>query len=316
MFNDILGHDGVLNRLTDALSDGRLPHGLLFAGPVGVGKATVAEQLAIAFLGGTDDVAHRIRGGNHPDYHVVTRQLIRHHDATGKSKAIDLTVKVIRPELVEPANRKSIEGVGKVFVVEEAETMNAAAQNALLKTLEEPHGRTLIVLLTDRPESLLPTVRSRCQTFRFGELSDADAVKVLANGGVNEEDAKQAVAIAGGSPGRATRFLEDGVIESAGELFRRLDDRSDMSDFLQKAAERQAAADLERDPLGSKDSFTRSGLALYLGLAADHLRRRLVDGDQPELLCEQIDAVARAERYLDANVNVGLALRQLDLALA
>ncbi len=316
MFDGILGHNAVLRRLAAALEDGRLPHGLLFAGPIGVGKGTVAEQLAIAFLGGTDDVARRVRGGNHPDYHVVTRQLIRHHDATGKSKAIDLTVKVIRPELVEPANRKSIEGIGKVFVVEEAETMNAAAQNALLKTLEEPHGRTLIVLLTDRPESLLPTVRSRCQTFRFGELAEEDAVEVLARQGVAEEDARRAIAVAGGSPGRARRFLEDGVIEAAGELFNRLDDGADISGFLEQAAERQAAADLERDPLGSKDAFTRNGLTLYLGLAADHLRRRLGDSDDPEPICDRIDALARAEQYLNANVNVGLALRQLDLALA
>ena len=78
--------------------------------------------------------------GNHPDFHVITRELIRYHDKTGKIKGIDLSIDVIRAELVEPAGRKPVMGRGKVFVVEQAELMNPLAQNALLKTLEEPPG--------------------------------------------------------------------------------------------------------------------------------------------------------------------------------
>ena len=63
-------------------------------------------------------------------------------------------------------------GRGKVFVVEQAELMKPAAQNALLKTLEEPAGRTLIILLTDQPDALLPTIRSRCQSVRFAPLDE------------------------------------------------------------------------------------------------------------------------------------------------
>src|SRR5690606_24705195 len=177
-FDRIIGPEAVVARLRAGLVGDRLPHGLLFAGPAGVGKFTTARALAKVFLGGEEDasVAHRVEQGTHPDFHVITRQLIRYHDETGKSKGIDLSVKVIRPELIEPANRHSAEGRGKVFVVEEAETMNAAAQNALLKTLEEPQGRTIIILLTDQPESLLPTIRSRCQAIPFNELSREDAV--------------------------------------------------------------------------------------------------------------------------------------------
>jgi DNA polymerase-3 subunit delta' len=314
-FSDILGHADAIGFLRDALQAGRLPHGLLFAGPTGVGRFTLASALAGVFLDDSSTTIRRVREQAHPDFHVVTRQLVRLHDATGKSKAIALSAEVIRKELVEPANRKSIEGVGKVFVVKEAGTMNASAQNALLKTLEEPPGRTLIVLLTDRPESLLPTVRSRCQLVRLGELSREDALAVLERHDVPEAEADRAIAVAGNRPGLALRFLADGVVERATAMAERVE-TGGLAEFLQAAADAQAAADLERDPLGSKEAMTRAGLGLYLGILADQARRRLREQDDLEAECDRIDAIARAERYLAANVNVGLVLRQLEQALA
>lgn len=321
-FDEIVGQAPAIERLRADLAGERLPHGMLFAGPVGVGKFTTAKALAKTFLGGDTDeaVAHRVEQRTHPDFHVVTRQLIRYHDAGGTSKAIDLSVKVIRPELIEPANRHSVEGRGKVFVVEEAETMNAAAQNALLKTLEEPAGRTAIILLTDQAESLLPTIRSRCQTYRFGELGAEWTVRVLAMKGVDVREAERAVSVAGGSPGRALRFLEDGVVERIDAFVELLDDEdgSDVKAWMKASAELYAAKQLERDPLGSKDSFTRQGYTLHLALAADHFRRQLAqvsDADRLEVICGKIDAIGRAQKYLSANVNVSLAMQQLELAL-
>ena len=106
----------------------------------------------------------------HPDYHVITKELARLYDKSGTSKATQLSINVIRHDLAEPAGRKTVLGRGKVFVVEQAELITSAAQNALLKTLEEPAGRTLIVLLTTHVNELLPTIRSRCQTIRFAAL--------------------------------------------------------------------------------------------------------------------------------------------------
>ena len=317
-FHDILGQDAPLDRLRAALANGRLPHGLLFAGPVGVGKFTAAVALAKVFLGDTADVAHRIDTNSHPDFHVVTRQLVRFHDKTGKSKALSLGVDVVREEIVRPASNHSVEGVGKVFVVEEAETMNAAAQNALLKTLEEPAGRTLIVLLTDAAESLLATIRSRCQTFRFAPLSVEQAVRVLEMRGVDAGEAEEAVRVAGGSPGRALAFIEDGVVKRAAELAGLFGGKGDLAAWMKESAEAHATRQLERDPLGSKDALTRAGYALYLSLAGDLLRRRLRevdDADRLERLCGKIDAVARADLYLSANANVALTMQQLAAAL-
>ena len=132
---------------------------------------------------GTCESCRVFESGNHPDYHVITKELIRYHDKTGKSKGIDLSIHVIRPELLDPAGRKAAMGRGKVFVIEQAELMNPQAQNALLKTLEEPAGRTLIVLLTDQPGSLLQTIRSRCQLVSFSRWMRILSARDCAGGG-------------------------------------------------------------------------------------------------------------------------------------
>src|SRR5947209_8833539 len=197
-FKNIFGQETALDWLKRAYLADRLPHGLLFSGPVGVGKATTARALAGLFLCeqpkqdkpcGSCASCRVFDSGNHADYHVITKELIRYHDKTGKSKGIDLSIHVIRPEVVDKAAMKSVMGRGKVFVIEQAELMNAPAQNALLKTLEEPPGRALIILLTDQIGLLLPTIRSRCQAIRFASLDDATVLRELQKRGIAKGDA-------------------------------------------------------------------------------------------------------------------------------
>ena len=197
-----------------------------------MGKRTTANVLSQLFLCeqpkgdvacGKCESCRIFAAGNHPDFHVITKELIRYHDKTGKSKGIDLSINVIRPELIEPASRKPAMGRGKVFIVEQAELMNPAAQNALLKTLEEPAGRALIVLLTDQPSLLLPTVRSRSRVVRFAALEQTAVLRELAKRKIPAETADQAAQLAGGSLGLALKWIEDGVVEPAGELVAQLD---------------------------------------------------------------------------------------------
>ncbi len=160
-FKDIFGQDNAIEAIRSAYLSNRLPHGMIFAGPVGVGKATTAAALGALFLCGNPkndspcgkcESCQALEHGIHPDFHVITKELIRQHDKTGKSKGIELSIHVIRPELLDKAALTPTMNRGKVFVIEQAELMNPAAQNAMLKTLEEPPGRTLIILLTDRRE--------------------------------------------------------------------------------------------------------------------------------------------------------------------
>ena len=331
--SEIFGQPTAIDWLRRAYRADRLPHGLVFSGPVGVGKATTARALAKLFLceRPEEDVAcdqcegcRGMNAGTHPDYHVITRDLIRYHDKTGKSKGIDLSINVLRPELVEPASRKSVMGRGKVFIVEQADLMNPPAQNALLKTLEEPAGRTLIILITDQPGQLLPTIRSRTQTILFASLDEELVARELRNRRIDSQSAAQAARFTRGSLGLALKWIEDGVIEPATALAAQIDELfagrapDDLPAWFKKAAEGYAEKQLERDELGSKDAATREGLSLYLNVAAEHIRRMLAERSDPEELeraCAAIDAIVRAETYLDGNVNVSLVFQQLATAL-
>ena len=333
-FNDISGQSVAIDWLCQACRLERLPHGLVFAGPAGVGKATTARALATLFLCdrpagndpcGTCASCRAMEVGSHPDYHVITRDLIRYHDKTGKSKGITLSIDVIRPELVEPASRKAVMGRGKVFVIEQADLMQPPAQNALLKTLEEPAGRTLIILITDAPDTLLSTIRSRTQTIRFAPLDEKIVIRELRQRGVDAATAARAAQLGRGSLGLALKWIEDEVIEPATQLVEQVDGLfegrtpENLPAWVKKAAEAYAEKQLGRDPLGSKDAATREGMNLYLMLAAEHIRRRLRALDDPDELersCAAIDAIVRAETYLDGNVNVALVFQQLAATLA
>lgn len=331
-FDDIFGQAAAVEALRRAYLADRLPHGLLFAGPVGVGKATTAAALASLWLCdkpkedrpcGKCEGCRTFAGGSHPDYHVITKELIRLYDRDGKSKGVNLSIDVIRPELVARASLKAAMGRGKVFVVERTELMSTAAQNAMLKTLEEPAGRALIVLLTDDPDSLLPTVRSRCQMFRFAALGPVLVREQLELRGIDPPLAADAAQLAEGSLGVALKWIEDGVIDPARELRVRLDGLlagggADLTGWFRAVAEAYAEKQLERDELTSKDQANREGLALYLRLAATYFRARLAATDDPddmERACAAIDAISRAGVYLDANVNVTILFQQLTLKL-
>ena len=336
---DIFGQDQAVETLLRAYRADRLPHGMIFAGRVGVGKATAARGLATLFLcespkgerpcGKCDScvlmsVGNQDGSSNHPDFHVIYRQLIRLEKS--ESKARDLPVNVIREFLIGPASRSSVKGRGKVFVVEEADLMNPQAQNALLKTLEEPSGRTLLILITDQPDCLLPTIRSRCQIVRFASLDEKVVQRELEKRKIAKQPAAEAAALSEGSLGLALRWIEDGVVERARELLKQVDGlvdgrppAIDLQDFFKKAADAYAEKQLERDNKSSKDQATKEGLGLYLRLAATRLRQHLPDvsGDAElaESCCAGIDAITRAEGYLDSNVNVPLTLQQLAVSL-
>lgn len=334
-FADIFGQDHAVAFLRAALSSGRLPHGMIFAGKTGVGKATTAAALAAAFLchnpGPSLDPCGRcpsccgMKAGAHPDYHLVTKELIRTYGSNDKSKAISMTIDVIRTALLEPAGLTAMLNHGKVFIVEQAETMGAPAQNALLKTLEEPPGKTLIILLSDQPESLLPTIRSRTQVVRFANLERSLVEKELTRRGFDAKRATLAAGLADGSLGLAIQWLNDGVADSALELIRRMDRiltggasaqdaAEDLPNWLKSAAEDYAKRQLAADPLSSKDQHTRTALSIYLRITARRVAQALTatqDGLRQSTLCDVIEALSRAEQYLDMNINTALLLQQV-----
>lgn len=324
---DILGQDQAIRQIRQAGQADRLPHGMIFAGAAGVGKATTAQALAAWFLcekPGKDDACgqchscHLVASGTHPDYRVIYRQLIR---LTRKdSKARDLSIDLIRDYLLEPAGRKALQGRGKVFIIEEAETMTRDAANSMLKTLEEPLGRTLIILLTDSPNSLLPTILSRTQIVRFAHLPQELVVHQLTRRGIDAQLAQYASIMAEGSLGLAARWIEDGVVQRGVQLYQAIDQIlayrpvEGLAAWFAESAGMYAAKQEERDENVSKDQATREGVVLYFRLAADYLRQclgRMGDPLQQLSACQMIDDLAQAQVYVEGNVNTSLVLENV-----
>ncbi len=172
------GQDRVVGLLRRAIERSRVPHAYLFSGPVGAPLLDTAMALAAALncqrekgtACGECDACAKIVAGIHPD--VVT--LVR------EGAANIVPIESVRNQVIARLGLPPHEADVRVFIVEEATAMAPPAANALLKTLEEPPGRTLFVLCTTAPEQLLPTIRSRCQRVRFAGgagLVDADPAR-------------------------------------------------------------------------------------------------------------------------------------------
>jgi len=205
-FADILGQDRALSHLRLALSEGRLSQAYCFFGPPGVGKRATALALAQAVnclatparapapaadACGTCAACRKVAAGLHPDVTEVR--------PAGKTV---IGIDQVR-EVTGRAALCAYEGRTKVFILDPAELMQEPAANALLKTLEEPTGATLFILVTAAPNALLPTILSRCQGVRFDPLGEGPLRDLLLRRGRTPEAAAAIAALAGGSAERA-----------------------------------------------------------------------------------------------------------------
>jgi DNA polymerase-3 subunit delta' len=233
-----LGHEEQEALLADLFVKDSLPHALILSGPKGIGKCTFAFRFARYLLkfgkvsepqdslfGGEaisfpksmdvdlqDPVFSRVASGGHGDLLYIERAV----DASkGKEKA-SITVDSVRK--IAPFLRKtSAEGGWRVVIIDDADTMNAAAQNAILKILEEPPKKVVIMLITHRIGELIPTIRSRSRVIGFSPLGKTALRELLGRQGFvySPKDMDLIVAFSEGSIGQALRFAE----EEGPELF-------------------------------------------------------------------------------------------------
>jgi DNA polymerase-3 subunit delta' len=166
-FAGILGNEAALRPLKRALIGGEVSQAYLFYGPPGVGKRTVARSLGAALVAGGDGAAEaRARRGLHPDLSEV------------EPEGVFTTIGQVR-EVVRLAASRPFEGARRVFILQ-ADTLNVQAANALLKTLEEPEGEAVFVLLAASREGVLPTILSRAQAIRFNPVPQREVAGFLA----------------------------------------------------------------------------------------------------------------------------------------
>lgn len=199
---DVIGHEPSVRALRRAIAAERLHHALLLHGPEGVGKRTTALAVAAALLCREPSRPEGDACGACPSCSKVDKGL--HADV--KYVTLDKTVIPIDAirALRQEAGYRPFEGSHRVFVIDPADRLSLEAQNALLKTLEEPSASAHIILISSRPAHLLPTTRSRCQALPFGTLPPETLARHLAaNGGLDLDQALRAARLSGGRLGAA-----------------------------------------------------------------------------------------------------------------
>jgi len=335
---DIVGQDAAISRLELALAGERMPHAYLFVGPTGVGRRTTATALARTLLCAQPasipnagrfpslDAAFPLRqacgqcqdcrmltAGSHPDFHPVYKELAQYHDDPKVRSRVmqELGIDVIRSFLIERAGRSASRGRGKVFVVTEAELMSQAAQNALLKTLEEPPAGVTIILIARQGERLLPTTRSRCSLVRFLPLPRDFVRRRLTEEGIKPTEADFWAGFTAGSLGRALRMSSRGMYALKREILRQIasppaDGKASLGERLAAAADQladEAVAEAKQADGSAlaKTLASRQAAAAMLELIAGAFGDALTlttGADRPLVHADQHQAVAAlAERF-------------------
>ncbi len=333
---DVLGHAGPKRVLTDAIASGRVHHCWIFQGPQGVGKCTTAlafaallldpttaPDLSGGFLADPDSPVQRMmRAGSHPDVHMIVKELSAFHPDPDvrKLKQKTIPIDVIREFVIAPAAKAGNVSPGglasKVFIIDEADMLAPAGQNALLKTLEEPPARTVLILITTSDELLLPTIRSRSQRLGFAPLSTTEMRQWRHSSGRSVGPAEEWLgAFSGGAPGAFAAAGEVGIYawwEQLASLLRAAEKgehRVELAPAMWALVDGWAAGWVEAHPQASKESANRT--------AADWMMRLLawwaVGGiaASPLQAVARIDAIREAERRLDANVNGLFVMEEL-----
>ncbi|MCR4314611.1 MAG: AAA family ATPase [Candidatus Uhrbacteria bacterium] len=202
-FPGFIGHARIQEILLRMLKGGRLPHALLFVGPEGTGKTTLAHLLAKSVLAHKGDLAL------HPDF--LTFEVLV-DEKTGKRKS-QISVDQVR-ELTGRLGLSSLSGGAKVVFIESTSSLSMGAVNALLKTLEEPKGDTHFILRAGSSDELPATIVSRCQTLRFGIVPQREIIEALTKMGFTKSDAQAGAAQSLGRPGRAIRYLKESTYQA------------------------------------------------------------------------------------------------------
>jgi DNA polymerase-3 subunit delta' len=323
-FSEILGHAKQIQSFRSALRNGRLHHAYLFLGPEGIGKRTIALSVAKAIhcetgdgdFCGTCANCARINGANHPDLRVI--------GPLPDKK--EISIQQVR-EIEHGLNLRSFSGKRKIAVIDPATLMNLSAQNALLKTLEEPPQGSLLILIASNAGGLLPTLRSRCLLLSFAPLERELVARFLnSKQRLDSERAELLAALAMGSIGTALALHDEA----------RRDQRRGWSEIVCSLApgNYRSAIEAAEDLAAKKDqclqflAWAETWYRDVLVFGVTRETRLIVNQDMLETLQEQASGaatehaigvmgrIAEAQRAIQRNLNRRMVLEQLFLEVA
>lgn len=309
-FESIYGQPALWKSLKQGFENGSAVHAFLFVGDRGSGKRTAALVCAAAVLCegadkpcGACKACKQVFGGVHPD-------LVR----LGAEGASSIGIAAVR-SLQETMRTKPYEAKCRAILLEDAQLLTQDAQNALLKTLEEPQEGNVLFLLCTQLEGLLPTVQSRCRLIRMGRLSKEEMRRGLADRGVPPERAEELFAASGGNLGRALEMHADP------EYARMAERCVGLLEGLRAPEELPAALDSLKDM--EKDRQLRRAFLEAMELLCQRLLRRSLGLPDcggsalprrdftSESIHSMMDAIVWARKRLNANISWAAAVEPL-----
>ena len=240
-FNDILGHEQIKEHFRNAVETGKVSHAYILSGEAGMGRKSLANAFALSLLcekGMAEPcmqchACKQVLSGNHPDLIYVTHE-----------KPASIGVDDIREQLNDTIQVRPYSSYYKIYIVDEAEKMTVQAQNALLKTIEEPPAYAVILLLTTNQDSFLPTILSRCVQLKLKPLKDTVVKEYLVQSlGEDESQADIYAAFARGNLGKAIHLAQS---EEFGVMYKEMlrllkhikdTDISELLDYIRKVEE-------------------------------------------------------------------------------
>lgn len=302
------GHDVVGEQFRRAIARGRLASTFLFVGPAGIGKKAFARWLAQGLLCeraaeekltpcGECPSCHQVLAGSHPDVELVRKP------ADKAFIPVELLIgdaeHRMRAGLCYQIALKPYSGRRKVAIIDDADYLNKEGANCLLKTLEEPPPKSMLILIGTSPQRQLPTIRSRCQIVRFQPLTERDVAELLVERGLCDDPAlaKSAAARGEGSLERAALWCDSTLIDFRTELLVVL---SQPEIALQGAAKSIGSF---VDAAGKDSAAKRQRLRLVVSLAEEFYRGALLltESGQSPADAELAKAVGSALRWMPAD---------------
>ena len=359
---EIFCQDKAVSVLQRAFAADKMPHAYIFAGAEGIGKFKTAREWAKLLLCKNPVIENDFadscslcqscqffEAGSHPDFSNIYKELLEFtKDGKGKKTPVDLPKDVIREFLIDKVSTRPTLSQRKVFVISEAERLNAASQNSLLKVLEEPPEYCCIILLCTRMEKLLPTTKSRCQIIRFGPIDEDRIIDKLKEAGLNEKKNKYFARLAQGSLGQACRWAQleqadANLYQTKKELLDSLStyeyaDSLNLAQWLLQKSKNIADIWADIQKTTSKTDINRRAAKTLVQITISALHdamklniespQKIINFDQkeqitklarrfnPEQAIEKINEAYKTALWIDSAVNEKLIFEQLLLNLA